>query len=42
LSPIGNKAAKELIEALQHQKSQQVTIIGHTDERGGDAWGSRS
>jgi outer membrane protein OmpA-like peptidoglycan-associated protein len=41
LSPIGSKAAKELIEALQHQKPQQVTIIGHTDERGGDAYNLR-
>jgi outer membrane protein OmpA-like peptidoglycan-associated protein len=41
LSPIGNKAAKELLEALQHQKPQHVTIIGHTDARGGDAFNLR-
>ena len=41
LSPIGTKAAKELLDALQHQKPQQITIIGHTDERGGDAFNLR-
>jgi outer membrane protein OmpA-like peptidoglycan-associated protein len=41
LSPVGNKAAAELLEALRHQKPRQVTIIGHTDERGGDAYNLR-
>jgi outer membrane protein OmpA-like peptidoglycan-associated protein len=41
LSPVGNKAAAELLEALRHQKPKQVTIIGHTDERGGDAFNLR-
>jgi outer membrane protein OmpA-like peptidoglycan-associated protein len=41
LSPVGDKAARELLEALQHQKPQQITIIGHTDERGGDTYNLR-
>jgi outer membrane protein OmpA-like peptidoglycan-associated protein len=41
LSQIGNKATKELLEALQHQKPQHITIVGHTDERGGDAYNLR-
>ncbi len=41
LSPIGNKAAKELLEALRHQKPQHLTIVGHTDDRGGDAYNLR-
>jgi outer membrane protein OmpA-like peptidoglycan-associated protein len=41
LSAIGSKAAGDLLEALQHQAPQQVTIVGHTDERGGDAYNLR-
>jgi outer membrane protein OmpA-like peptidoglycan-associated protein len=31
---VGEQAAKELITALREQESSQVTLIGHTDERG--------
>jgi outer membrane protein OmpA-like peptidoglycan-associated protein len=41
LSPIGSKAAGELLEVLQHQPSKQITIVGHTDERGGDVYNLR-
>lgn len=38
LSPVGVDAARELLEAIQQQRPDKVTIIGHTDERGGDAY----
>jgi outer membrane protein OmpA-like peptidoglycan-associated protein len=41
LSPIGSKAAEELLQVLRHQPPKQVTIVGHTDERGGDAYNLR-
>jgi outer membrane protein OmpA-like peptidoglycan-associated protein len=33
-SPVGEKAAKEFLEALRQQNPPQLTLIGHTDERG--------
>jgi outer membrane protein OmpA-like peptidoglycan-associated protein len=41
LSPIGQKAAEELLEALRTQQPTQLTIVGHADERGGDAYNLR-
>jgi outer membrane protein OmpA-like peptidoglycan-associated protein len=41
LSPIGNKAAEELLQVLQYQPPKRVTIVGHTDERGGDTYNLR-
>jgi outer membrane protein OmpA-like peptidoglycan-associated protein len=41
LSPVGQKAAEELLEALRKQQPKQLTIIGHADERGGDAYNLR-
>ena len=38
LTPVGEAAAKELLEALRQQTPDQVIIVGHTDERGGDAY----
>jgi outer membrane protein OmpA-like peptidoglycan-associated protein len=38
LSPLGEQAAKELLEALRQQAPEHVIIVGHTDERGGDAF----
>jgi outer membrane protein OmpA-like peptidoglycan-associated protein len=38
MSPVGAEAARELLEAVQQQRPDRVTIIGHTDERGGDAY----
>lgn len=33
-TPVGEKAAVELLEAIKDQHPPQVTIVGHTDERG--------
>jgi outer membrane protein OmpA-like peptidoglycan-associated protein len=41
LSPIGDKAARELLAALLHQKPLRITLVGHTDERGSDAFNLR-
>jgi outer membrane protein OmpA-like peptidoglycan-associated protein len=41
LSPIGQKAANELLDALRSQHPAQLTIVGHTDERGGDEYNLR-
>jgi outer membrane protein OmpA-like peptidoglycan-associated protein len=41
LSPVGQKAAEELLEALRNQQPKQLTIVGHADERGGDAYNLR-
>ena len=38
LSPVGEAAAKELLEALRQQSPAQVIIVGHTDDRGSDAY----
>jgi outer membrane protein OmpA-like peptidoglycan-associated protein len=38
LSPVGAEAARELLEAIQQQRPDKVTIIGHTDERGGEVF----
>jgi outer membrane protein OmpA-like peptidoglycan-associated protein len=41
LAPIGQKAAAELLEALKSQNPGQLTLVGHADERGGDAYNLR-
>jgi outer membrane protein OmpA-like peptidoglycan-associated protein len=41
LSPVGQKAAEELLDALRTQQPKQLTIVGHADERGGDAYNLR-
>jgi len=33
-SPIGEKYAKEFLDAVRQQNPSQLTLIGHTDERG--------
>jgi outer membrane protein OmpA-like peptidoglycan-associated protein len=33
-TPPGEQAAKELLDALREQKAVNVTLVGHTDERG--------
>jgi outer membrane protein OmpA-like peptidoglycan-associated protein len=33
-TPEGEKAAKELLDAIRDQHPSQITIVGHTDERG--------
>lgn len=33
-SPIGEKYAKEFLDAVRQQNPSQLTIVGHTDERG--------
>jgi outer membrane protein OmpA-like peptidoglycan-associated protein len=33
-TPVGEQAAKELLEAIRDQHPAEITIIGHTDERG--------
>ena len=38
LTPNGEKAASELFDALQQQKISRITLIGHTDKRGADAF----
>ena len=34
-TPIGEQAARELVEALKEQRPSKITLIGHTDVRGG-------
>jgi outer membrane protein OmpA-like peptidoglycan-associated protein len=34
-TPIGEQAARELVEALKEQRPPRITLIGHTDVRGG-------
>jgi outer membrane protein OmpA-like peptidoglycan-associated protein len=38
---IGQRAASELLLALQQQQPVSVTLVGHTDERGDDAYNLR-
>jgi outer membrane protein OmpA-like peptidoglycan-associated protein len=33
-TPDGEKAAQELLDAIRDQHPSQLTIVGHTDERG--------
>jgi outer membrane protein OmpA-like peptidoglycan-associated protein len=33
-TPVGEQAAKELLDAIRDQRPPQITIVGHTDERG--------
>lgn len=33
-TPVGEQAAKELLDAIRDQNPSEVTIVGHTDERG--------
>lgn len=33
-TPVGEQAAKELLDAIKDQHPSEVTIVGHTDERG--------
>jgi outer membrane protein OmpA-like peptidoglycan-associated protein len=37
-TPIGEQAAKELVEAIRQQGPKEVTLVGHTDERGADSY----
>jgi outer membrane protein OmpA-like peptidoglycan-associated protein len=41
LSPVGQKAADELLQALRAQRPKQLTIVGHADERGEDTYNLR-
>ena len=34
-TPIGEQAARELVDALREQRPSRITLIGHTDVRGG-------
>jgi outer membrane protein OmpA-like peptidoglycan-associated protein len=34
MTPLGEQAAKEFLQALRQQNPPQLTLIGHTDERG--------
>jgi outer membrane protein OmpA-like peptidoglycan-associated protein len=38
---IGRKAAEELAQAITEQRPHEITLAGHTDERGGDAYNMR-
>jgi outer membrane protein OmpA-like peptidoglycan-associated protein len=38
LTQLGQEAAKDLADALREQSPPEVIIVGHTDERGGDAY----
>lgn len=38
LTPNGSKAADELLKAIREQKVSEVTLVGHTDERGSDEY----
>lgn len=40
-SPVGAKATAELCDYLKQQKVTDVTLIGHTDQRGPDAYNVR-
>jgi outer membrane protein OmpA-like peptidoglycan-associated protein len=33
-TPVGEQAAKELLDAVRDQHPSEITIVGHTDERG--------
>jgi OOP family OmpA-OmpF porin len=33
-SPLGEKAAREFLDAVREQNPAQLTLVGHTDERG--------
>lgn len=33
-TPVGEKAAKELLEVLREQSPSEIALVGHTDERG--------
>lgn len=37
-TPIGQKAAEELAQALLEQHPDEITLVGHTDERGEDGY----
>jgi len=41
LTRIGQQAADELLAALKEQKPDRILLVGHTDERGGDAYNMR-
>ncbi|PWT89664.1 MAG: hypothetical protein C5B56_06705 [Proteobacteria bacterium] len=38
LSAVGESAAAELLAALRQQQPAQLTLVGHADERGGEAY----
>ena len=40
-TPVGEQAARELLEAIRDQNPAEITIVGHTDERGGDDYNLR-
>jgi outer membrane protein OmpA-like peptidoglycan-associated protein len=40
-TPIGDQAAKELVSVLLEQAPSEITLIGHTDERGGANYNMR-
>jgi outer membrane protein OmpA-like peptidoglycan-associated protein len=37
-TPVGEQAAKELLDALREQAPPSLTLVGHTDERGESAY----
>lgn len=37
-TPVGEQAAKELVEALRQQAPKEITLVGHTDERGTEGY----
>ena len=37
-TPVGQKAAAELVEVLRERRSGHIAITGHTDQRGSDAY----
>ncbi len=41
LTRIGQQAADELLAALKEQRPDRILLVGHTDERGGDAYNMR-
>jgi outer membrane protein OmpA-like peptidoglycan-associated protein len=38
---VGEQAASELLTALREQSPQRITLVGHTDERGGTSYNMR-
>jgi outer membrane protein OmpA-like peptidoglycan-associated protein len=40
-TPVGEQAAKELLEAIRDQHPPEIIIVGHTDERGGRDYNMR-
>jgi len=38
---VGTQAANELLTALREQRPQRITLVGHTDERGGASYNMR-